>query len=68
MSGSKGTHQPVNCRRCHHYFVTWEGRTPHGCKALKFKSRYLPSQVVQRTSGQPCLNYFPKPPVPRQKA
>jgi hypothetical protein len=57
----------IDCRRCQHYFVTWDKGAPHGCRALRFKSRPLPSQVVQRASGQPCLNFSPKPPVPRQK-
>ncbi|MDR0354259.1 MAG: uracil-DNA glycosylase [Deltaproteobacteria bacterium] len=49
----KSAREP-NCRNCRHYFVTWEPRNPHGCKALGFKSSYLPHVHVFRTSGTPC--------------
>ncbi|MDR0620939.1 MAG: uracil-DNA glycosylase [Deltaproteobacteria bacterium] len=49
-----------NCHNCRHYFVTWEPQTPHGCRALGFKSLYLPHVQVHRTSGQPCQLYSPK--------
>lgn len=57
----------IDCRRCRHYFVTWDDRAPHGCRALQFKSRPLPAQVVQRTSGQQCFSFSPKPPNHRLK-
>ncbi|MDR2405252.1 MAG: uracil-DNA glycosylase [Deltaproteobacteria bacterium] len=45
------------CRDCVHYYVTWEPGHPHGCRALNFKSQYLPSMEVRRSSGEPC-HYF----------
>jgi hypothetical protein len=47
------------CRFCAHYFVTWEASTPHGCRALGFKSRQIPSREVRRTSGDACRYYSP---------
>ncbi|MDR3204795.1 MAG: uracil-DNA glycosylase [Deltaproteobacteria bacterium] len=50
-----------NCRRCSFYYVTWEPSTPHGCRAIGFKSQYLPNLQVFRTSGSHCQYYHPKP-------
>ncbi|MBN2231646.1 MAG: hypothetical protein JW781_02340 [Deltaproteobacteria bacterium] len=52
---------PPVCGRCRHYYVTWDPRHPHGCRALGFKSAALPSAVVQRTSGRACEFFRPRP-------
>ncbi|KJS33484.1 MAG: hypothetical protein VR64_01505 [Desulfatitalea sp. BRH_c12] len=52
--------QRINCQRCRHYFVTWEKANPHGCRCMGFKSKHLPSAVVQRNSGAACLCFEPR--------
>lgn len=52
--------QRIVCRKCRFYYVTWDTRKPHGCKAMNFKSRQPPSLVVRQSSGQECLRYTPK--------
>lgn len=54
-----------SCRRCAHYYVTWDPRRPCGCRAMGFKSRTLPCLVVLRHSGVPCRAFSPKPREPR---
>ncbi len=44
----------INCRRCEHYFVTWEAAKPNGCRAYGFKSQQIPSLVVFQSSGTDC--------------
>ncbi|HID29977.1 MAG TPA: uracil-DNA glycosylase [Desulfobacterales bacterium] len=44
----------IDCHRCEHYYVTWDKRFPHGCHAMKFKSKDMPSHVVISSSGIPC--------------
>jgi len=52
----------VICRKCEHYFVTWDKDKPHGCRMLGFKSRQAPSMVVRRaTPGMQCQYYKPRP-------
>jgi len=51
----------INCRRCVHYFVTWEKNKPHGCKAYGFKSPQIPSIVVFQSSGVECSLFREKP-------
>jgi len=51
----------INCRRCQHYFVTWEATKPHGCRAYGFKSPQIPSLVVFQSSGSDCSMFIQKP-------
>ena len=50
----------IVCRKCRYYYITWDARQPHGCKAMGFKSRRPPSQIVRQSSGQDCMRYRPK--------
>ncbi|MBN2125298.1 MAG: uracil-DNA glycosylase [Deltaproteobacteria bacterium] len=57
---TKGDHPPedasrITCRRCRHYYVTWDKAFPHGCRAMGFKSRESPAKTVQASSGLDCL-------------
>ncbi|DAB29851.1 MAG TPA: uracil-DNA glycosylase [Sulfurimonas sp. UBA12504] len=54
----------INCRRCQHYFVTWEPSRPHGCRAYGFKSAQIPSLVVFQSSGSDC-NLFVMKSLPK---
>jgi len=53
----------INSRRCHYYFVTWEAKKPHGCKAYGFKSPQIPSLVVFQSSGTVCTLFNEKLPA-----
>ena len=52
------------CARCVHYFLTWDRRRPHGCRAMGFKSPGPPSWVVYESSGQACRLYQSRPAAP----
>ncbi|MDH5464792.1 MAG: uracil-DNA glycosylase [Thiovulaceae bacterium] len=54
--------QKVNCISCIYYYVTWEAKQPHGCKAYGFKSKMRPSIAVKRSSGVECQLYITKKP------
>ncbi len=43
------------CRKCVFYYITWEARHPHGCRAMGFKSKDMPSVAVFKNSGKKCL-------------
>lgn len=47
--------EKIECLKCSHYYVTWDERLPHGCGAMKFKSRAVPAAVVRKSSGEGCL-------------
>jgi hypothetical protein len=48
------------CGKCKHYYITWDQQLPHGCHAMNFKSRQLPSEVVFASCGGPCQLFDPK--------
>jgi len=50
----------INCRKCKYYFVTWEPKQPHGCKAYGFKSSAIPSMTVFKSSGMECNAFVDK--------
>lgn len=61
MKGATTTSR-TRCRGCVHYYVTWDPRAPHGCRAMGFKSRRLPIAVVRRaTADADCLAFEPAP-------
>ncbi|MBA3028538.1 MAG: uracil-DNA glycosylase [Desulfobacteraceae bacterium] len=46
------------CIHCKYYFITWDSKRPHGCKAMGFKSREVPCVVVRKSSqGLDCLQF-----------
>ena len=51
------------CCHCQFYFMTWDKQQPHGCHAFGFKSKALPSRVVEETSAEDC-GYFQERPTP----
>ncbi|MFK2825668.1 uracil-DNA glycosylase [Bacillus sp. B190/17] len=53
--------EKTNCFRCKHFFVTWDQKSPRGCRAYGFKSKQLPSVIVLQASGSPCYKFSTKP-------
>ncbi len=47
----------INCYKCENYYVTWEKTMPHGCRAMGFKSRLLPSIMVKKNTGHDCYMF-----------
>ena len=52
----------IDCRRCRHYYITWDKKFPYGCKAIQFKSTKSPSLEVFAASGVACLRFEKKTP------
>lgn len=50
----------ILCRKCRHYYITWDEKFPHGCRAMAFKGKTLPSAVVLKNSGTPCYLFEKK--------
>ncbi|NBT84002.1 MAG: uracil-DNA glycosylase [Betaproteobacteria bacterium] len=53
----------VNCRRCRHYYVTWDKKFPQGCKLYGVKSKQAPSIAVLDATGDPCAHWQENPKV-----
>jgi len=56
----KTKNKHINCYLCKYYYVTWNKKFPHGCRAMGFKSRMLPSIEVYKHSGIYCLLFNQK--------
>jgi hypothetical protein len=50
----------IDCRRCRHFYVTWEPRFPNGCQLFGFKSKTNPSVAVWEATGAPCEHFVLK--------
>ncbi|KAA0258494.1 uracil-DNA glycosylase [Deferribacter autotrophicus] len=50
----------VNCHKCKGFYITWDKNFPYGCRILGFKSKYLPSVEVYRSSGVKCMYFTQK--------
>lgn len=49
----------INCFKCKYFYTTWNSKFPRGCKGYGFKTKEIPSVYVQKTTGQPCLQFTP---------
>jgi hypothetical protein len=50
----------IDCRRCKHFYVTWEPKFPCGCHLFGFKSKTVPSIAVREATGAPCEHFVVK--------
>jgi hypothetical protein len=50
----------IDCFKCKHFYVTWDQDFPRGCKAMGFKSKEMPADVVYQSSGMECLRFEEK--------
>ena len=50
-----------NCIKCKHYMITYDQKTPRGCRIYKIQSKQLPSLIVkQANNGADCLGFEEK--------
>jgi hypothetical protein len=51
-----------NCTKCKHYFITYDQKTPRGCRIYQIQSASMPSQIVkQANAGSDCIGFEAKP-------
>jgi len=51
----------TDCHKCKFYYVTWDKNFPHGCNAMGFKSKNIPSiEVYKNSSFMECQFYNEK--------
>ena len=49
------------CNSCIFFYITWDSKYPYGCKAMGFKSKNSPGNIVKANSnGHECLAYRSK--------
>lgn len=62
VNPKKSAPQPINCRNCIHFQITWDPNRPYGCRVMGFKTRRLPCMLVKQNSGMDCQAFQAKPP------
>jgi len=51
-----------NCMKCKHFYITYDQRTPRGCKIYGIQSQQLPSMIVKKANGgSECIGFSAKP-------
>ena len=54
--------------KCIHYFITYDQRTPKGCKIYGIQSQKLPSQIIKDANdGKDCIGFKAKPEKMKEK-
>ena len=49
------------CQQCQFFYITYNAKTPRGCRAFQFETNGNPSDAVYEQSGVSCLKFQPKP-------
>lgn len=49
-----------NCSTCRHFYVTWDPKTPNGCRRFGIQCKDKPSQVVSMAGLGDCQGYEAK--------
>jgi hypothetical protein len=44
----------INCFSCQHFYITYDPQFPYGCRAVGFKSRWMPAKGMYASSGMDC--------------
>ena len=57
----------INCRKCKHFFITWDTNAPYGCRIFGIKTKQMPSIEVFKSSGRECLKFEKKDEAPQKK-
>jgi hypothetical protein len=66
LSAEVGPERGPNCWQCRHFAVSYIPSTPYACRAMGFRSRWLPALEVLRIDGQFCKLFHAKDkPLPR---
>jgi hypothetical protein len=52
--------ESIDCKKCIHFYITWDKDYPRGCRAMGFKCKEIPSAMVYQASGVECLRFEEK--------
>ncbi len=48
------------CSQCKHFYITWDPKTPNGCRQFGIQSKDLPSNIVAAAGSGECKGYEAK--------
>lgn len=44
----------IYCKKCKHFYVTWDMKFPNGCRLYGIKAKQQPSVLVYQSIGKRC--------------
>lgn len=50
----------ANCSQCRHYYITWDQKTPYGCRQYGIQSKDQPANIVKAAGMGECQGFEPK--------
>lgn len=59
-NGNSEESNRIDCFKCVYFAVTWDVNFPKSCKLYGFKSAYMPSLSVFKSSGIRCMGFLEK--------
>ena len=49
-----------NCSQCRHFYITWNAKTPNGCRRYGIEAKDRPSAIVMAAGLGDCQGFEPK--------
>jgi len=49
-----------NCSQCRHFYITWNAKTPNGCRRFGIESKDKPSNIVAMAGLGDCQGFEAK--------
>jgi hypothetical protein len=49
-----------NCSQCRHFYITWNQKTPNGCRRFGIQCQDKPSNVIQSAGLGDCQGFEEK--------
>ncbi len=49
-----------NCTKCRHFYVTWDQKTPNGCRRFGIQSKDQPAKIVAMAGLGDCQGFEPR--------
>ena len=49
-----------NCNQCRHFYITWDKKTPNGCRQFGIQCKESPSMVISLAGLGDCQGFEEK--------
>jgi hypothetical protein len=49
-----------NCLQCRHFYITWDPKTPNGCRRFGIQCKDRPSQIIASAGLGECQGFEEK--------
>lgn len=57
-----------NCSQCRHFYITWNAKTPNGCRQFGIQAQERPSAVILSAGLGECQGFEEKKKAPKAES